>query len=120
MSDFVSYSRIENELAPGLRNSLNHAESSEDAKKFFSYTAQELLGKALGEGVKVHFEDVALSRDGQGFTVSPRLQADANYARVAANSDLRAILDRFAESAQHRVRHLEGQPEKTQSKIRGH
>ena len=68
----------------------------------------------------MHYEDVALSRDGQGFTVSSRLQADAGYAKVAAGSDLKAILERFAESAQHRVRHLEGHPEKTQSKIRGH
>jgi hypothetical protein len=120
MTDFTSFSRVEHELAPKLRNSLNHAESSEDVKKFFSYTAQELLGKALGEGVRVHFEDVSLARDGKGFTVSERLQADAGYARTAATSDLRAILERFAESAQHRMRHLEGHPEKTQSKIRGH
>ena len=44
MTDFISFSRVEHELAPKLRNSLNHAESSEDAKKFFSYTAQ--IGRA--------------------------------------------------------------------------
>ena len=120
MTDFISFSRVEHELAPKLRNSLNHAESSEDAKKFFSYTAQELLGKALGEGVRAHYGDVALARDGQGCTGRPRLQAEAGYVKVAASSDLKAILERFAESAQHRVRHLEGHPEKTQSKIRGH
>jgi len=120
MTDFTSFSRVEHELAPKLRNSLNHAESSEDVKKFFSYTAQELLGRALGSEVRVHFEDVALARDGRGFTVSERLQGDAAYARAAATSDLKAILQRFAESAQHRMRHLEGHPEKTQSKIRGH
>ena len=120
MTDFTSFSRVEHELAPKLRNSLNHAESSEDVKKFFSYTAQELLGKALGTGTRVFYEDVSLARDGQGFTVSDRLQADAGYAGVAATSDLKAILQRFAESAQHRMRHLEGHPEKTQSKIRGH
>lgn len=120
MTDFTSFSRVEHELAPKLRNSLNHAESSEDVKKFFSYTAQELLGKALGAGTRVYFEDVSLARDGQGFTVSERLKADAGYVRVVATSDLKAILQRFAESAQHRMRHLEGHPEKTQSKIRGH
>lgn len=120
MTDFTSFSRVEHELAPKLRNSLNHAESSEDVKKFFNYTARELLGKVLGDAVRVHFEDVALSRDGHGYTVSERLQADAGYAKAAATSDLKAILERFAESAQHRMRHLEGHPEKTQSKIRGH
>ena len=114
MTDFISFSRVEHELAPKLRNSLNHAESSEDAKKFFSYTAQELLVISMGK------LGGGESRDGQGFTVSPRLQSDAGYAKVAASSDLKAILERFAESAQHRVRHLEGHPEKTQSKIRGH
>ena len=34
-------------------------------------------------------------------------------------SDLGAIMKRFAEAARHRARHIEGHPEKTQSKSRG-
>jgi hypothetical protein len=120
MADFASFSRLENELAPKFRNDLNHAESSEDVKKFFSYTAQDLLGRVLGESVKLRYEDVALTGDAKGFQVSNRLQEEPGFARAMATSDLKAIMQRFAESAQHRVRHLEGHPEKTQSKIRGH
>ncbi|MCG3170838.1 MAG: hypothetical protein CALGDGBN_02409 [Pseudomonadales bacterium] len=120
MSDFVSYSRIENELAPGLRNSLNHAESVEDVKKFFDYTARELLDRALGDDASLQYGDVALAGDGEGFAVSERLRGDGAFARAARVSDLNAILGRFALAAQHRLRHLAGHPERTNAKIRGH
>ena len=118
MADFKSFTRYEHELSPKFRNNLNHAESTEDVKKFFTYSMQDLLMHVLGDSADVRFEDVALG--GDGFTVSPRLHADPGYARAIAGSDLKAIMQRFAESARHRVRHLDGHPEKTQSKIRGH
>ncbi len=120
MTDFRSYSRIENELAHKFRNNLNHAESSEDVKKFFAYTLRELLGRVLGDSVGLHYEDISLCADGARYKVSDRLQAEPAYVRTLEDSDLGAIMGRFAESAWHRMRHLEGHPEKTQSKIRGH
>ena len=48
----------------------------------------EELGTALGDGVKVHYEDVALARDGQGFTVSERLQAEALEVGDGVRDDL--------------------------------
>lgn len=119
MSDFVSYSRIENELAPGLRNSLNHAESVGDVKNFFNYTVRELLERTLGDDMVLEYEDITLAGDGEGFTVSERLRSNSAFANVAQSSDLNAILGRFALSAQHRLRHLEGHPERTNAKIRG-
>lgn len=119
MTDFQSFSRYENDLNHKFRNNLNHAESTEDVKKFFTYTMQELLEQVLGNGSKVRFEDIALAGEG-GFTVSSRLKSDSGFASAMAGSDLGAIMQRFAQAAQRRVRHLEGHPEKTQSKIRGH
>jgi hypothetical protein len=107
-------------LTHKFRNTLNHAESSEDVKKFFSYTLQDLLGHVLGDGVSLHYEDIALAVGDACYTVSHRLQSQPAYVRAMADSDLGAIMRRFAESAQHRMRHLEGHPEKTQAKIRGH
>ena len=120
MTDFRSYSRIENELAHKFRNNLNHAESSEDVKKFFAYTLRDLLGRVLGDSVGLHYEDVILCTDEPRYKVSRRLQSEPAYIRAFEDSDLGAIMGRFAESAWHRMRHLEGHPEKTQSKIRGH
>jgi len=120
MADFKSFSKHENELAHNFRNKLNHAESSEDVKKFFNYTIQELLTQALGEGIEIRYEDIALGAGGSGYTLSGRLQTDPSFSALTKTSDINAIIQRFAESAQHRVRHLEGHPEKTQSKIRGH
>lgn len=120
MTDFRSYSRVENELAHKFRNNLNHSESSEDVKKFFAYTLRELLGRVLGDSIALHYEDISLSADDAHYKVSHRLQAEPAYIRAVEDSDLAAIMRRFAESARHRMLHLEGHPEKTQSKIRGH
>lgn len=117
MADFSSHTRIEHELAPHFRERLSHAESSEDVKKFFSYTMQGLLSRVLG--AEVFYEDVALDAADPGYRVSARLASDAGYVRAFGGSDLGAIMKRFAEAARHRARHLEGHPEKTQSKIRG-
>jgi len=117
MADFSSHTRIEHELAPHFRERLNHAESSEDVKKFFAYTMRDLLSRVLGTDIR--FEDVALDAAEPGYRVSERLSGDAGYVRAVGGSDLGAIMKRFAEAARHRARHIEGHPEKTQSKIRG-
>jgi len=118
MADYSSHSRLENDLAPQFRARLNHAESSEDVKKFFAYTMLELLGGVLGEDCELHYEDIALNAGAEGYRASKRLAADPLYRRALAESDLGAIMRRFAEAAQHRARHLATHPEKTQSKIR--
>jgi hypothetical protein len=117
MTDFKSHSRVENELAHHFRERLNHAESTEDARKFFSYTMRDLLSRVLGDEARVRQDDVTLGS--AGFLASERLAALPVYQKAQSDSDLGAIMRRFAEAAQHRVRHLEGHPEKTQSKIRG-
>ena len=117
MADFKSHSRVENELAHHFRERLSHAESAADARKFFAHTMCELLSRVLGESADVRQDDVTL---GAGeYRASDRLAALPAYRAAQADSDLGAIMRRFAEAAQHRVRHLEGHPEKTQSKIRG-
>jgi hypothetical protein len=117
MADFSSHTRLEHELAPHFRERLNHAESSEDVKKFFAYTMRDLLSRVLG--AEVRYEDVALDAAEPGYRVSTRIEHDPGYTLAIGGSDLGAIMKRFAEAARHRARHLEGHPEKTQSKIRG-
>ena len=120
MSDFSSFAHDENELAHRFRNDLSRAESSEDVKKFFVYTVQKLLNRALGDADGIRYDDISLGADDGSYTLSARLLSDQRLHRALAGSDLKAILQRFAVSAQHRVRHLDGHPEKSQAKIRGH
>ena len=63
--------------------------------------------------------DITLASDGETFTVSERLRSHSAFANATQSSDLNAILGRFALAAQHRLRHLEGHPERTNAKIRG-
>ena len=69
-----SYTKYENEVIHKYRDNLNHAESVEDVKKFFSYTMQELMHKVFDGKLDMRYEDVQLSADNKaGFTISDTL-----------------------------------------------
>ncbi|MBK6849597.1 MAG: hypothetical protein IPG96_19390 [Proteobacteria bacterium] len=120
MTDKASFTKYEHQVLPGFRHRLSHAESSEDVKQSFSFTAQELLDKVLAGRLPVSQADVALTPDAAPFFVlGERLSADAELASICAGSDLPNVLGRLAEAAVHRYRHVERHPEKTNSKIRG-
>ncbi len=113
-----SYTKYEKEVIHKFRNNLNHAESVEDVKKFFSYTMQELMNKVFDGQLDMHYEDVQLSVDSKaGFTISNALKRKAAFAHAWEDSDLSSIMSRLAESALHRFRHLSGHPEKTNAKF---
>lgn len=116
-----SYTKYENEVVRQYRHKLNHAESVEDVKKFFSYTMQELMDRVFDGQLRTRFEDVQLSvNSNPGYTISDTLQKHAAFERVWSDSDLSSIFDRMAASAVNRFRHLSTHPEKTNSKINRH
>jgi hypothetical protein len=120
MTEQLSYTKFENELRPHFRQSLNKAESTEDVKKFFTYTVQELLKKVLEGQVEVYFEEVSLKPDqNPPYVLSQRLLETESLKSIWDNSDLPHVLERMAESAVNRYKHLEKHPEKTEAKIRG-
>ena len=49
MTRQVSFSKLEKDLRPKLREKMNAAESTEDLKKFFAQTVGELLERVLGD-----------------------------------------------------------------------
>ena len=113
-----SYTKYENEVIHKYRNNLNHAESVEDVKKFFSYTMQELMAKVFDGKLDMHYEDVQLCVDNKaGFTISNALKQKTAFGQVWEDSDLSSIMSRLAESASNRFRHLSGHPEKTNAKF---
>lgn len=114
----VSYSKIEKEVRPGLREKLNVAESTEDVKKFFVYAVKELLDKVLEGETAVQYEQITLAPDEkEGYTLSPSLLHDSRFQKVWENSDLPHIVRRMAEVAVKRYTHLEKHPDKTEAKI---
>ncbi|MCF8030980.1 MAG: hypothetical protein K9K39_08805 [Desulfohalobiaceae bacterium] len=108
MSQRISYTKIENELWPEYRDRLNKSESTEDVKKFFAYTATELLQKVLEpRGISPDFEDVRLDPEGDTpYILSSRLSNQEKVSAVFAESDLQDILHRLGRSAVKRYRQL--------------
>jgi len=121
MTRIASFTKLENELTPKFRESMSRAESTADVQKFFVYAMLELLNGVLPGGedaLELVYEDVALAADGEpGYVVSPRLAAYAPFAALGRESDLPAILERFAETAGKRFHYLGKKPEKTESKM---
>lgn len=121
MRDSASYTKYENQIVHKYRDSLNHAESVEDVKKFFSYSMQELLQKVCDSQLTVNYDDIQLGlSSGKPFIISEALQQQGAFNRVWSASDLPLIMSRLAVPAQNRFNRLQGHPEKTQSKIHRH
>jgi hypothetical protein len=119
MTTQFSFTKYEHEVLPTFRQKINKAESTEDVKKFFVYTAIDLLENIFEGKMNFEYEDVALLPDSKSqFAVSERIFSSEQFKSVWNNSDLPRVICRFALSAIHRHRHLEKHPEKTDAKIR--
>lgn len=114
-----SFTKIENELLPKFRKMTNEAESTEDVKKFFAYTMQELLGQVFSGQLELQFGDVELTPEGEPpYRLGEMVRSLEDFTQVWDNSDLSHIVSRFAELAMNRYRHLDKNPKKTEAKIR--
>lgn len=115
----VSFTKHENRVLPNFRQMINKAESTEDVKKFFVYTAKELLESIFEGKMEFEYGDFMLTRNrAPYFRLSERVLALEDFKFVWNDSDLPRVLCRFAESAMRRCKHLEKHPEKTDAKIR--
>ncbi|EPR41815.1 hypothetical protein dsx2_2981 [Desulfovibrio sp. X2] len=118
MTKQVSFTKIENQLRPLFRERLDQAESVEDVKKFFVYTARELLDSALGVMGTTRYEDVSLAPHlAEGYEFSPGFAMRSDFKDAWSESDLSRIMQDFAETACKRYRHLEKNPAKTEAKM---
>ncbi|WP_428562695.1 MAG: hypothetical protein ACP59X_22060 [Solidesulfovibrio sp. DCME] len=121
MSRIASFTKLERQLVPKFRESMGLAESSADVQKFFVYSLLELVNGVLagaGEPFDVLYEDVVLTpQQPPGYALSPRLANHPPLAAALRESDLPAILARFAAVAGNRYTYLRKNPEKTESKI---
>lgn len=119
MTTQISFTKEEHKVIPNFRQQLNLAESTEDVKKFFFYTAKELLESILGKEADLVYEDVSLFLESPPyFVIGKRLSASGGFQDVWKDSDLSRVMRRLAETAVARYRRLEKNPEKSSSKIR--
>lgn len=118
MTKQTSFTKHERKVLPDFRKKINNSESTEDVKKFFSYTVLSMFRDILAEDVPVELDDIRLAPESNPpYQVSPRLLEVPAFRRIWENSDLSKVLGRFAETALNRYRRLEKHPEKTDSKI---
>ena len=79
----------------------------------------DLLEKAFRGDFAVGHEDVNFRPyEEPYFSVSQRMLEDEKIRSIWKNSDLQQIIERLAESAMNRYKHLEKHREKTNAKIR--
>ncbi|MCX8123175.1 MAG: hypothetical protein N3F66_03315 [Spirochaetes bacterium] len=116
MSTQVSYSKIEKEFLPQFREKISTSEDIVDVQKYFSFTIKEMLKKAFEkEGITIYDENIELTTTPPYYIIK---NIDPSIKELWENSDLKDILQRFAEVAYKRYRHLQKNPSKTNKKIR--
>jgi hypothetical protein len=119
MSKRLSYTKYEQELLPDFRAKINRAESTEDVKKFFVRTIQELFSKVFEGKMDLRYENVHLDPKNKPFCVFSDVVTESQPFKSAwNNSDLPNVIERLAEPAVRRYNYLEKKPEKTEAKIR--
>ncbi|MCB2183959.1 MAG: hypothetical protein KQH63_18185 [Desulfobulbaceae bacterium] len=119
MSKQLSFTKIENELLPEFRKKIGTAESTEDVKKFYVYTMQNLFRQAFSGKIDLEYNDIELTPDNDPpFFMTEKFKDEADFSSTWNASDLPHVISRFTESAVNRYRHLEKKPEKTEAKIR--
>ena len=120
MTQMMSFIKYEHQILPKFREQLNQAESVEDVKKFFIGTIQQFLELATDGNISADYEDILLVPDSKaGYSLNAQL-ANSKEMKEMENSDLTAVISRFAEQAVHRHKHLAKNNTKTNLKIKNH
>jgi len=119
MTKQLSFTRYEHEALPTFRERISKAESTEDVKKFFVYTAKELFESIFDGKIEFEYEDFTLVRHhAPYYRLSKRVLSLRDFRYIWNDSDLPRVIRRLAESAVRRWKHLGKHPEKTEAKIR--
>lgn len=119
MTRQVSFTRLEQALAPGFRERMDKAETVEDVRRFFAETVATLIADALGESASVRNEHVVLCPENEtGYELHETVKAGEGFAAMWETSDLSRIIGDFARVAGKRATHLARNPERTEARIR--
>jgi hypothetical protein len=119
MTRQTSFSKYGKKVLPSFRNKINHAESTEDLKKFFVYTIKELFDDIFTGQVDISYEDIVLIPSASpSYRLSERLLASEVFASSWRDSDLPKMVGDLATTAVKHYIHLDKNPAKSEAKIR--
>lgn len=120
MTQMMSFTKYEHQVLPKYRDQLNQAESVEDVKKFFIATIQTFLELVTEGNLSAGYEDISLLPDEQPwYLLEPQIK-NSSEMKGLENSDVNAVMERLAEQAAHRYKHLSKNNSKTNLKIKHH
>lgn len=119
MTTQLSFTKIENELLPKFRKNIGAAESTEDVKKFYIYTIQELLNTVFVDKIKFDYTDISFNPGEEPpFSLNKQFYDMEDFTTVWYGSDLPHVVARFTDSCVNHYNHLGKNRAKTESKIR--
>ncbi len=111
-----SYTHLEKELVKSYRSELKLVKRPEEIEEIFSRTAINLLSKISNNVNDSHKEYVKLLPNSSPFyKLQEPLTKIRDVSEALSNSDLPAILNRFAEDAKNRYHHLIHDDDRTET-----
>ena len=115
----ISFRKFEHLVVPHFRQRLNEAESAEDIRNTFVSSIQNLFENAFGGGLRLRDEDLRFTPYKEPyFLLSREVMRHESLRSIWKDSDLRSVIERLAESAMNRHKHMARHGEKTDAKIR--
>ncbi len=102
-----SYDHLEKEIAKAYREHLSEAKKPLEVENLFSSTVLDLLVKISEDFSKYRIEDVKLLlKDEEFYELSENMKKDPQISYMMKESDLPAIINRFAKDAINRHKQM--------------
>lgn len=118
MHDKASFTKIENELAPGFRQRVNSAEGIADLQQAFTTFLQDILGRVSGAEVALEPGDARIAPEAEdGYLLGPGISGNEAYVKLLEHSDLRDILRRQVEHAANKMKRLSRHTTRDETKL---
>lgn len=109
MSYQKSFSEIDNKHWHDYKKRLNETENVLDTKKVFSMCVANLLADIdPAIGAKYGEFESDLMVEGNRYVISQKISENPVFKTLLETSDLPAILQRYADAAEHRIVHQTG------------
>ncbi|MCK7521701.1 MAG: hypothetical protein MZV64_30455 [Ignavibacteriales bacterium] len=119
MTEKLSFTSVERELAHEFRGRINASEDIVDLGNHFSGTMHRLVSHAIGSSHHLDPDAIVFDPDAaHSYSIRKSLRDDPTFQSLEKNSDLMRIISRFAEMTLHRYIHLKKHNERTDKKIR--
>lgn len=120
MGKQISFSTLGNECIHKFRDKINNAENTVDLQNHFAFTVIDFLNQIFEESqLDIDADDIQFSPDEKElYNFSDRLLNNVEFRKIWDISDLKSVIYKFADSANHKYIHLNKHNEKTNKKIR--